>query len=74
MFVKGHGLLREGAAHDENENYLGHYTNRIGGGVSVNGYGFCSCGIRSPRLESTAARRRWHNAHKAAVFSRTLTR
>ena len=67
MIVKGHGLCHEGAAHDENGSYLGRYMNRIGGGVSVNGYGFCSCGVRSALLESTAARKRWHRAHKSVV-------
>jgi len=58
MIVKGHGLLREGDAHDESGSYMG--------GSSA-GYGFCSCGVRSALLESTAARKRWHRAHKSVV-------
>ena len=59
MIVKGHGLLREGAAHDEAGNYHG---------ISMYvGYGFCECGARSSLLESTAARKRWHREHKAVV-------
>ena len=58
MIVKGHGLRHEGAAHDESGSYMG------GGSV---GYGFCACGVRSTLLESTAARKRWHRAHKSVV-------
>ena len=71
MIVKGHGLVSEGAAHDEKGNYAGSYEWLSGRGLS--GYGFCSCGARSSLLASTAARKRWHNEHKAAiVFSRIL--
>jgi hypothetical protein len=65
MIVKGHGLLREGTAHDAAGNYLGNSR--------YAGYGFCQCGARTPKLgASNAARKRWHREHKAAVFSQTL--
>jgi hypothetical protein len=65
MIVKGHGLRSEGGSCDESGIYLA--------GNRRSGYGFCACGARSSLLESTAARRRWHDEHKAAiVFSRIL--
>jgi hypothetical protein len=65
MIVKGHALLREGAAHDA--------TGGNCSGKGYAGYGFCQCGARTPKLTaSNAARRRWHREHKAAVFSGTL--
>ena len=64
MIVKGHTLLREGAAHDATGNCFD---------KGYAGYGFCQCGARTPKLAaSNAARKRWHREHKAAVFSRTL--
>ena len=59
MIVKGHGLRHEGASHDEEGNYLWPQWKA--------GYGFCSCGVRSALLESTAARKRWHRAHKSVI-------
>ena len=59
MIVKGHGLRHKGASHDEEGNYLWPQWKA--------GYGFCSCGVRSALLESTAARKRWHRAHKSVV-------
>jgi hypothetical protein len=38
-------------------------------GWSRTGRGECSCGERSPVLESNAARKRWHREHKAEVSS-----
>ncbi len=57
MRINGHGLQREGRAHDHH----GRYT-----GTKV-GYGLCACGARSGRLLSTAARQRWHVEHKEDV-------
>jgi hypothetical protein len=62
MIVKGHGLLREGRGHDVSGRYVGN--------TDWGGYGFCACGARSPLLETTAARKRWHNTHKATVIEK----
>lgn len=52
--VSGHGLQREGRAHD----ILGRYT-----GEQV-GHAICECGAISDELETTAARQRWSVNHK----------
>ncbi len=54
MKVKGHGLQREGRAHDG----LGRYT-----GDKV-GCGLCQCGAISAEYDTTAERQRWHVTHK----------
>jgi hypothetical protein len=54
MRVKGHGLQREGRAHDKRGRY-------VGGPV---GHGLCSCGAMSEQVGTTAARQRWHLKHK----------
>ncbi len=59
--VKGHSLVNEGAAFTLNKRRI--RWNGTGG----EGYGFCSCGVSSPRLPTAAARRRWHNEHKYAL-------
>lgn len=53
--VPGHTLIFEGDA-------LGRSR-----GLSGPGEGGCSCGARSPRLETRAARKRWHKEHKDAI-------
>ena len=53
--VKGHTLLFEGDA-------LGKSYSRCGPGE-----GGCSCGARSDRLPSRAARKRWHKEHKVEM-------
>ena len=58
MIVKGHGLCRGGDAHDDKGNWLSGWKG---------GHGFCTCGVRSSWLTSTAARKRWHRAHKSVV-------
>jgi hypothetical protein len=50
--VKGHALEAEGRRR---------CCFSYGGGY---GKGHCSCGLSSPDLPSTAARQRWHRAHK----------
>jgi hypothetical protein len=54
MRVKGHGLQREGRAHDA----LGNYT-----GQQV-GHALCACGAISDEYDTTAARQAWHVGHK----------
>lgn len=53
--VKGHTLERE-------DRVLKHLI--FGSGPSK---GVCSRGLESPEFTTTAARRRWHNGHQAAV-------
>jgi hypothetical protein len=65
MRVSGHGLQREGRAHDEAGRYIG---TSYGPGEPL-GYGLCECGAMSPPLDSTAARRRWHVGHKDEVLA-----
>jgi hypothetical protein len=60
--VKGHTLRFEGMALYDDDG-SGIY------GWSRTGRGECSCGERSPVLESNAARKRWHREHKAEVSS-----
>lgn len=62
--VLGHGLQREGRAHD----VLGRYT-----GEQV-GFGLCECGATSPLLGTTAARQRWHQDHKTALLAQEENR
>lgn len=57
MRLSGHGLRLEGRAHDAH----GHFTR------GFDGYGLCTCGVRSDWLGSDAARQRWHRQHKADV-------
>lgn len=61
MLAKGHGLLREGRAHDSTGRYTGW---RVGHGV-------CACGLISPTFVSTKVRQRWHVIHKQEVASAT---
>lgn len=56
--VKGHALVREGAAFEDD----GSHT--LYGGTGGVGRAKCSCGVMSPRLGSGRARRAWHAEHK----------
>lgn len=69
--IPGHGLQREGRAHDETGRYIGgYYSGALGDGRGTSvGYGLCSCGAKSPELPSTGARKRWFNEHKAEVVA-----
>lgn len=58
--VKGHTLRFEGQAFDAN----GYKASK-----QSLGYGKCSCGALSDELDSNAARKRWHRAHKAEVIA-----
>jgi len=63
--VKGHGLQHEGAPF---KRVLGKWVRvNLRGGVGGEGRGMCSCGAYSPKLNSGAARKRWHRDHKSAV-------
>jgi hypothetical protein len=55
--VKGHYLIQEGS----NRKLYGYSWEKVGPGQ-------CSCGLLSPDLPSTAARKRWHDAHKDDVL------
>lgn len=54
MRVKGHGLQREGRAHDVLGNYTGDKA----------GHAVCQCGAISDEYPTTAARLIWHVRHK----------
>lgn len=58
-FIVGHGLQREGAAHDAFGFFLGREVRE--------GFGLCACGALSSLLPSIAARKRWHKEHKEAI-------
>lgn len=69
--VPGHGLLREGCAFEavtpdpwRPVPYMGRAFRYTG---EAEGRAVCSCGDCSEVLPSTAARRRWHEEHKAEV-------
>lgn len=61
--VTGHGLVAEGAPHDD----AGRRISGIRAATSGPGRGRCQCGALSDTLESTAARRSWHREHKMGV-------
>lgn len=56
--IRGHALLHEGRT-------------KVGYFHLDNGFGpaSCECGVESPDLTSTAARKRWHKEHKAEVLA-----
>lgn len=56
--VKGHSLLFEGKP-------INRF--RFGGGVGGVGQAECTCGARSPELNSGAKRKRWHKQHKTEM-------
>lgn len=62
--MPGHGLIAEGAPHDDNGK-----RNNLGG-VAGWGRGLCSCGDMSEHLHSARQRRAWHNQHKAEIAAR----
>lgn len=64
--VPGHTLKSEGAAFQwDGRRYVRVYHWGVGG----KGKGLCSCGATSKVLDSGAARRRWHKAHREAFSS-----
>ncbi len=72
--MSGHGLLDEGAAFGiarqgirwTDRPIAGRHFRRLRAGtVSGEGRGVCACGAFSDYLPTSAARRRWHNEHKA---------
>lgn len=62
--ITGHGLIREGAAHDDNGDLD---TRTWVVNTSGAGRGKCQCGALSEVLPSGNARRAWHKVHKAEV-------
>jgi len=62
--VPGHGLVSEGAAHDDAGARLWAHTGNAGRGK-------CSCGELSESLASGAARKAWHRRHKDDVTKLT---
>lgn len=62
--VAGHTLRYEGAPHAVNEQ-----GQIVRPGPGRYGRGLCSCGRLSDLLTSSAARKRWHAEHKAAIAS-----
>lgn len=62
--LTGHGLISEGAPHDDAGVYSG------GGGIirtSGPGRAKCECGALSEYLPSANARKQWHRDHKAQI-------
>jgi hypothetical protein len=63
--LPGHALRSEGAAYYF---YSEGKPERVWSfGTGRGGFALCECGETSPVLESAAARKRWHSAHKDAV-------
>lgn len=56
--VSGHWLVDEGRVYASREFYRRMQTGR----------GRCSCGARSPLLNTDASRKRWHREHKEEVL------
>ena len=66
--VSGHTLTSEGAAY----RVFGdsQYPKRVQWNTtSGTGFALCSCGARSPILDSANLRKAWHRSHKAEVTS-----
>lgn len=59
--LAGHGLPHEGRVWDGLTRQFGNYA----------GETHCSCGLVSPFLPTTAARKRWHGEHKDAIRATT---
>lgn len=57
--LKGHGLLFEGKAYQENGSPFS-WSEKVGCGK-------CSCGALSPVLPSKRKRQQWHRQHKDEV-------
>lgn len=66
QIVTGHGLLNEGAPHDENGNRI--WSHGFIGGTSGQGRAKCSCGEMSDVLPSGQKRKAWHREHKASII------
>ena len=66
MRVKGHTLRAEGAAH-EARNSSDRATRQKWNSISGTGFGICSCGARSPILNTGQERKDWHRDHKREV-------
>jgi hypothetical protein len=62
--LRGHGLFAEGKPFRVVGDVRGEW---IAVAVGRTGRGRCSCGERSPILESDAERKRWHREHKQQV-------
>lgn len=54
--LPGHGLVAEGRV------WIPGQPVRGGAGRAV-----CGCGVESPELPNTSARKRWHREHKDAI-------
>lgn len=59
--LAGHNLADEGAAF---EMVQGRAVRVRPNSVAGTGFAICGCGVHSPILDSGAARRAWHRAHK----------
>ena len=66
--VPGHGLQGEGAAYIEADYPGSGWQRVIFNSTAGEGHGVCACGEYSQMLSTAAARRRWHNGHKANVL------
>jgi hypothetical protein len=64
--VPGHELQGEGAPHAPGARRGTHV--RQARGVAGTGYGLCTCGARSPLLDSGAKRKAWHRQHKQQMW------
>lgn len=64
-----HGLLFEGAPHDEKGHRIVYGRAGSYQGVGGEGRGKCRCGKLSEVLPSAYKRKAWHKLHKAEVSS-----
>lgn len=60
--ISGHGLVSEGAAHEDRDGHASQVRKYAG-------FAVCQCGARSPVLPSGAQRKQWHREHKIEVAS-----
>ena len=68
--LRGHALQHEGGAMEvwDPRSYSPEINGqKVGPTYEPIGKALCQCGEWSPVLPSTAARKRWHTDHKAAV-------
>jgi hypothetical protein len=65
--LAGHSLINEGAAFKDDPTLRSKSRRVIWNTTSGVGFGLCSCGARSPILDSANMRKAWHRNHKDNV-------
>lgn len=68
MRVKGHALISEGAAYQDDPTAFAKKGRVAWSTIAGKGYGLCQCGAQSPILGSAGARKAWHRKHKAELM------